>query len=77
MSVDTVCRAVMCGSRCRDGLPPVLSGFPPVREMGLVAQATKLVIFLSVLGLLQLWFSGLGENRRTLAFWQRVIRTEW
>lgn len=62
MSVDTVCRAVMCGSRGRDGLPLVLSGFPRVRELALVAQATKLGIFLSVLGLLQLWFSGLGEN---------------
>lgn len=60
--VHGCCRAVMCGSQGWDGLLLVFSGSPGGRELGLVAQATKLGLVLRVLGLQQPWLSRLGEN---------------
>lgn len=75
--MGTVRRAVMCDSRGRKGLLLIFSGFPWVRESGLVAQASKLGVFMSVLGLLQPQFPRLRENTAEPLRFGRVMRTEW
>lgn len=55
----------------------LFSGFPQVREVGLAVQATKLGVFIRVLGHPQPWFPGLRENTpKPLCFGRRVMRTK-